>query len=186
MSTMRSVVVLLGGSGLATMTLAASCAGTVIGAGAACAICGASGRKTVTEPGGIAKPSSTARLTSAVSCTSERRLVRATSAGGLERGLPMIIRLPDKALRDPTPQSHNFLRGFSLRRELGHAQPCPERILVVVTLPNEGERKQAERVERRGSFAQPATPCGRLVEDEGKPAIEPANSDQRRYCGFDI
>src|SRR5438445_7913729 len=152
MSTMRSMVVLLDDSGLATMTLAASCTGTVIGAGAACAICGASWRKTVTESDGMAKPSSTARLTSAASSTSERRPARATSAGCLERGLPMIIRLHDKALRDPTPQGHNFLRGFSLRRELGHTQPCPECILVVVTLPNEGERKQAERVERRGSF----------------------------------
>src|SRR5437899_7757295 len=132
---MRSVVVVLGGSGLAsglasgpaTTTLAASRTGTAIGAGAGCVICGASWGKTVTEPGGIAKPSSTARLTSAVSSTSERRLARATSAGCVERGLPMIIRLHDEALRDPIPQGHNFLRGFPLRRELGHAQPCPKR-----------------------------------------------------------
>src|SRR5258705_2335925 len=57
---------------------------------------------------------------------------------------------------------------------------------MVIALPDIGKRKHAERIERRCSFTQSAAPRWRLIEDEGKSAVEPANSDERWYCSFDV
>src|SRR2546430_13702507 len=57
---------------------------------------------------------------------------------------------------------------------------------MVIALSDIGKRKHAERIERRCSFTQSAAPRGRLIEDEGKSAVEPANSDERWYCSFDV
>src|SRR5207248_9966896 len=57
---------------------------------------------------------------------------------------------------------------------------------MVIALYDIGKRNHAERIERRCSFTQAAAPRWRLIEDEGKSAVEPANSDERRYCSFDV
>ncbi len=57
---------------------------------------------------------------------------------------------------------------------------------MVIALSDIGKRKHAERIERRCSFTQSAAPRWRLIEDEGKSAVEPANSDERWYCSFDV
>src|SRR5258706_5229789 len=57
---------------------------------------------------------------------------------------------------------------------------------MVIALPDIGKRKHAERIERRCSFTQSAASRWRLIEDEGKSAVEPANSDERWYCSFDV
>src|SRR5207237_6105198 len=117
--------------------------------------------------------SSTARLAAAVSSTSERRAQRVWLARGLFCVWLMIYRPLDKLFQDPAPQLTNFLRGSSHLCKLGHAQPRPQRVLVVVALSNIRKRKHAERIERSCSFAQTAAPRWRLIEDEGKSAVEP-------------
>ena len=57
---------------------------------------------------------------------------------------------------------------------------------MVIALPDIGKREHAERIERRCSFTQSAAPRWRLIEDEGKSAVEPTNSDERRYRSFDV
>src|SRR5436305_4338035 len=57
---------------------------------------------------------------------------------------------------------------------------------MVVSLSDIGKREHAERIERRCSFTQPAASRRRLIEDEGKSAVEPTNSDERRYRSFDV
>src|SRR3981081_3799402 len=57
---------------------------------------------------------------------------------------------------------------------------------MVIALSDIGKRKHAERIERRCSFTQSAAPRWRLIEDEGKSAVEPANSDERWYCSCDV
>src|SRR5437660_11643685 len=57
---------------------------------------------------------------------------------------------------------------------------------MVIALSDIGKRKHAERIERRCSFTQSAAPRWRLIENEGKSAVEPANSDERRYRSFDV
>src|SRR5204863_6788954 len=128
--------------------------------------------------------SSTARLAAAVSSTSERRAQRVSLAGRLIRVLLMIKRPLDELFQDPAPQFANFLRGSSPLRKLSHAQSCPTRVLMVVALSDIGKRKHAERIERRCSFTQSAAPRWRLIEDEGKSAVEPTNGDERRYRSF--
>src|SRR5438552_15205116 len=57
---------------------------------------------------------------------------------------------------------------------------------MVIALSDIGKRKHAERIERSCSFTQSAAPRRRLIEDEGKSAVEPADSDERWYCSFDV
>src|ERR1700745_4363686 len=57
---------------------------------------------------------------------------------------------------------------------------------MVIALSDIGKRKHSKRMERRCSFTQSAAPRWRLIEDEGKSAVEPADSDDRWYCSFDI
>src|SRR2546421_3545209 len=57
---------------------------------------------------------------------------------------------------------------------------------MVIALSDIGKRKNAKRIERGRSFTQSAAPRWRLIEHEGKSALEPANSDQRWYCSFDV
>src|SRR5258708_19329570 len=57
---------------------------------------------------------------------------------------------------------------------------------MVIALSDIGKCKHAERIERRCSFTQSAAPRWRLIEDKGKSAVEPANSDERWYCSFDV
>src|SRR5260370_28442127 len=55
---------------------------------------------------------------------------------------------------------------------------------MVIALSDIGKRKHPERIERRCSFTQAAAPRWRLIEDESKSAVEPTNSNQRRYRSF--
>src|SRR5215469_4953624 len=57
---------------------------------------------------------------------------------------------------------------------------------MVIALSDIGKRKHPERIERCCSFTQAAAPRWRLIEDERKSALESANSNQRRYCSFDV
>src|SRR5947207_1937584 len=57
---------------------------------------------------------------------------------------------------------------------------------MVIALSDIGKRKNAKRIERGCSLTQSAAPGWRLIEDEGKSTLEPANSDQRWYCSFDV
>src|SRR5437764_15466352 len=57
---------------------------------------------------------------------------------------------------------------------------------MVIALSDIGQRKHGQRIERGCSFTQSAAPGWRLIEHEGKSAVEPANSDQRWYCSFDV
>src|SRR5258706_15260210 len=57
---------------------------------------------------------------------------------------------------------------------------------MVIELPDIENRKHAERNERSCSFTQSAAPRWRLIEDAGKSAVEPANSDERWSCSFDV
>src|SRR3954464_13542335 len=57
---------------------------------------------------------------------------------------------------------------------------------MVIALSDIGKRKNAKRIERGRSFTQSAAPRWRLIEDEGKSPVEPANSHQRWYCSFDV
>src|SRR2546423_15019014 len=57
---------------------------------------------------------------------------------------------------------------------------------MVIALSDIGKRKHPERIERRCSFTQAAAPRWRLIEDESKSAVEPTNSNQRRYRSFDV
>src|SRR6185437_6189235 len=132
------------------------------------------------------KPSSRARLAAAVSSTSDRRVGRTSLPDGLARVSLMISYLPVKLLQDPAPELTNLLAGPSTRRELSDAQSCPERVLMVVSLSDEGQREYPKRIERGCSFTQSATSRRRLIEDEGESAVQPPDSDQRRYCSFDV
>src|SRR3954453_604614 len=90
--------------------------------------------------------SSMARLAAAVSSTSERRAGR-ISLAGLLRVLLMIKRPLGEFSQHPAPQLPGFLRGSSRLRKLGAAQPCPERVLMIIALSNIRKRKHAERIE---------------------------------------
>src|SRR5215212_1358923 len=57
---------------------------------------------------------------------------------------------------------------------------------MVIALPDVGQCKHTERIERGRSFTQSAAPSWRLIEHERKSAVEPANSDQRWYGSFDV
>src|ERR1700757_2459624 len=136
----------------------------------------------VIEPGdAVGGPFWSARLASAVSSTSDRRVVRLSLGRCLEDGLLMIRRLPGELFEDPTPQCPNFLRRLARLRKLRDPQSRPQRILMVVAQSDIRKGEHAERVEGCCRLAQPAASRRRLIEDVGKSAIEPWEGDQRRY-----
>src|SRR5262245_21895444 len=57
---------------------------------------------------------------------------------------------------------------------------------MVVALYDVWKCEYAERVECRPGLAQPTAARRRLIEDEGKSAVEPANGDQRWHRCFDV
>src|SRR3954454_12185929 len=129
--------------------------------------------------------SSMAQLADAVSSTRERR-ARRISLRGRIGVLLMFNRSINKFFQNPAPQFGGFLRGSSVLRKFGDTQANPERVLMVIALSDIGNRKHAERVERCCSFAQSAAARWRLIEDEGKSAVERANSHERWNCSLDV
>jgi len=91
------------------------------------------------------------------------------------------------------PKTANFGRRFAVSGKLGDREPERQRILLIVSRYDRGQRDHIAKLkgercvgERAGRIADPITADRRLVEHEREGLFRGANGRQRRRCGFDI